>query len=84
MVPKGKGVSIGHIENKLGQLPSAQSEIIFEDVWVPGDCLVGKEGEGFKIAMLTLDMTSISTTSSRSTIVSGIQPGTRYWNCLPT
>ena len=57
MVPKGKGVSIGHIENKVGQLPSAQSEIIFEDVWIPGDCLVGKEGEGFKIAMRTLDMT---------------------------
>ena len=26
-------------------------------MWIPGDCLVGKEGEGFKIAMRTLDMT---------------------------
>jgi len=57
MVPKGKGVSIGHIENKMGQLTSTQSEVIFEDVWVPEDCLVGGEGMGFKIAMTTLDKT---------------------------
>ncbi|MFW9809262.1 MAG: acyl-CoA dehydrogenase family protein [Candidatus Thorarchaeota archaeon] len=57
MVPKGKGVKIGHVENKVGQLNSIQSEVIFEDVRVPSDCLVGKEGDGFKIAMLTLDKT---------------------------
>ncbi|MHA1638435.1 MAG: acyl-CoA dehydrogenase family protein, partial [Candidatus Thorarchaeota archaeon] len=57
MVPKGKGVKIGHIENKMGQNNSVQSEVIFEDVRVPADCLVGKEGEGFKIAMTTLDKT---------------------------
>jgi acyl-CoA dehydrogenase len=56
-VPKSKGVKIGHIENKVGQLNSVQSEVIFEDVRVPMDCLVGKEGDGFKIAMLTLDKT---------------------------
>ena len=56
-VPKGKGVKIGHIENKVGQLNSIQSEVIFEDVRVPIDCLVGKEGDGFKIAMMTLDKT---------------------------
>jgi len=57
MVPKGKGVKIGHIENKVGQNNSIQSEVIFEDVRVPADCLVGKEGDGFKIAMKTLDKT---------------------------
>ncbi|MHA2601486.1 MAG: acyl-CoA dehydrogenase family protein [Candidatus Thorarchaeota archaeon SMTZ1-83] len=57
MVPKSKGVKIGHIENKMGQLNSVQSEVFFEDVRVPKDCLVGKEGEGFKIAMITLDKT---------------------------
>jgi acyl-CoA dehydrogenase len=56
-VPKSKGVKVGHIENKVGQLNSIQSEVIFEDVRVPIDCLVGKEGDGFKIAMLTLDKT---------------------------
>ncbi|MCF2136805.1 MAG: acyl-CoA dehydrogenase family protein [Candidatus Thorarchaeota archaeon] len=57
MVPKTKGVKIGHIENKMGQRNSIQSEVIFEDVRVPKDCLVGKEGDGFKIAMKTLDKT---------------------------
>ncbi|MFW9913379.1 MAG: acyl-CoA dehydrogenase family protein [Candidatus Thorarchaeota archaeon] len=57
MVPKSKGVKIGHIENKVGQLNSVQSEVIFEDVRVAKNALVGKEGEGFKIAMMTLDKT---------------------------
>ncbi len=57
MVPKVKGVKIGLIESKMGQLNSVQSEVIFEDVRIPTDCLVGKEGDGFKIAMMTLDKT---------------------------
>ncbi|RLI52762.1 MAG: acyl-CoA dehydrogenase, partial [Candidatus Thorarchaeota archaeon] len=57
MVPKSKNVKIGHIENKVGQLNSVQSEVIFEDARVPKECLVGKEGDGFKIAMMTLDKT---------------------------
>jgi acyl-CoA dehydrogenase len=57
MVPKVKGVKIGHIENKMGQTNSVQSEVIFEDVRIPADTLVGKEGDGFKIAMMTLDKT---------------------------
>jgi len=57
MVPKGKAVKIGHTENKVGQRSSVQTEVIFEDVRVPKDCLVGKEGDGFKIAMKTLDKT---------------------------
>ncbi|UCE10271.1 MAG: acyl-CoA dehydrogenase family protein [Candidatus Thorarchaeota archaeon] len=57
MVPKSRAVKIGLIEKKVGQLNSVQSEVIFEDVRVPRNCLVGKEGEGFKIAMMTLDKT---------------------------
>jgi acyl-CoA dehydrogenase len=57
MVPKSKNVKIGHIENKVGQLNCVQSEVIFEDARVPEECLVGKEGDGFKIAMMTLDKT---------------------------
>ena len=57
MVPKSKAVKIGHIENKIGQRNSVQSEVIFENTRIPKDCLVGKEGEGFKIAMKTLDKT---------------------------
>jgi acyl-CoA dehydrogenase len=58
MVPAGlPGVKIGHLENKLGQRASVQSEVFFENVRVPGDALVGREGEGFRLAMMTLDMT---------------------------
>ncbi|MFO7835029.1 MAG: acyl-CoA dehydrogenase family protein [Candidatus Thorarchaeota archaeon] len=57
MVPKKEGVEIGHIENKMGQKNSVQSEVIFDNVRVPEDCLVGEEGQGFKIAMMTLDKT---------------------------
>lgn len=57
MVPKSKAVKIGLVEKKMGQKNSVQSEVIFEDARVPKDCLVGKEGEGFKIAMQTLDKT---------------------------
>jgi acyl-CoA dehydrogenase len=57
MVPKSKAVKIGVIENKMGQKNSVQSEVIFDDVRVPKECLVGKEGDGFKIAMTTLDKT---------------------------
>ncbi len=57
MVPKSKATKIGIIENKVGQLNSIQSEVIFEDARIPKECLVGKEGEGFRIAMKTLDKT---------------------------
>ena len=58
MVPaENEGVSVGHVENKMGQKNSIQSEIIFDNVHIPEDCLIGKVGEGFRIAMMTLDKT---------------------------
>ena len=58
MVPADlDGVEIGHIENKLGQRNSVQSEVHFKNVRIPDDCLIGKVGDGFKIAMMTLDKT---------------------------
>ena len=52
---KTPGVSIGKEENKLGQRASNTVDIILEDVRLPAGALVGREGEGFKVAMRTFD-----------------------------
>ncbi|MGC4377308.1 acyl-CoA dehydrogenase [Fictibacillus sp. Mic-4] len=56
IVEKGTpGFSFGKKEKKLGIRSSLTLEIIFEDCKIPAENLLGKEGEGFKIAMMTLD-----------------------------
>lgn len=58
MVPADlDGVEIGYIENKVGQKNSVQSEVSYTNVRIPADCLIGNVGDGFKIAMMTLDKT---------------------------
>ncbi|MGL5346168.1 MAG: acyl-CoA dehydrogenase family protein, partial [Peptostreptococcaceae bacterium] len=49
------GFSIGKKEKKLGIRGSATCELIFENCKIPKENLLGKEGQGFKIAMKTLD-----------------------------
>jgi alkylation response protein AidB-like acyl-CoA dehydrogenase len=50
-----QGFSAGKKESKLGMRASDTSEVIFEDCRVPGDALVGVEGEGFSVALQILD-----------------------------
>ena len=49
------GVSPGKKEDKMGQRASETSDVLFEDVRVPEANMLGAEGEGFKIAMRTID-----------------------------
>jgi acyl-CoA dehydrogenase len=54
---KSPGVHLGKPENKMGQRASDTRAIQFDHVKVPKKNLIGKMGEGFKIALSTLDRT---------------------------
>lgn len=54
------GFSVGKIEEKCGVRASSTGELIFENIKVPKENLLGKLGQGFKIAMTGLDGGRIS------------------------
>lgn len=49
------GVKVGKKENKMGHRASNTTDVLFDEVRLPKEALVGQEGEGFKIAMKTFD-----------------------------
>ncbi len=56
IVEKGmEGFSIGKTEHKLGIKGSSTTELIFKDLMLSAENLLGQEGKGFGIAMKTLD-----------------------------
>ncbi|MCI5704791.1 acyl-CoA dehydrogenase family protein [Candidatus Pseudoscillospira sp. SGI.172] len=54
------GISIGKHEDKMGIRLSNTTEVVFEDVRVPKDHIIGEIGQGFKIAMGTLNESRIN------------------------
>lgn len=49
------GFTYGTREKKMGITSSDTSELIFENAWIPDTCRLGDVGEGFRIAMASLD-----------------------------
>jgi butyryl-CoA dehydrogenase len=50
-----EGWKVAAIEKKLGQRTSDTCQIVLEDVFVPADMMLGREGEGYKIALANLE-----------------------------
>ncbi|MDO4270596.1 MAG: acyl-CoA dehydrogenase family protein [Eubacteriales bacterium] len=72
IVEKGwEGFTFGDHYDKLGIRSSATAELLFNDVKVPKENLLGKLGEGFKIAMATLDGGRIGIASQALGIAQG-------------
>ncbi len=56
IVEKGTpGFSVGKVEDKLGICASSTTELVFDNCEIPEENILGKKGEGFTIAMHTLD-----------------------------
>jgi alkylation response protein AidB-like acyl-CoA dehydrogenase len=56
VIEKGTpGFSTGKAEEKMGHRASSLNELIFDNCRIPKECLLGREGQGFKIAMMELD-----------------------------
>lgn len=72
IVEKGwEGFTFGDRYDKMGIRSSSTAELIFNNVKVPKENLLGKEGEGFKIAMFTLDGGRIGIASQALGIAQG-------------
>lgn len=60
VVEKGTpGFTAHKLHGKMGQRASGTYELVFQDVWIPATHRLGQEGDGFRIAMNTLNRTRI-------------------------
>ncbi|MCI7326267.1 MAG: acyl-CoA dehydrogenase [Clostridiales bacterium] len=72
IVEKGDpGFSIGKTEDKMGIHASSTTELIFQNCRIPKDRLLGEVGDGFKIALSTLDGGRIGIASQALGIAQG-------------
>lgn len=72
IIEKGMpGFSFGKKEKKMGIRSSATYELVFENLRIPAENLLGQEGQGFKIAMVTLDYGRIGIASQALGIAQG-------------
>lgn len=65
------GIKVGMKENKMGIRASSTTEILFENCIVPKENLIGEPGQGFKIALATLDHSRIGVAAQALGIAEG-------------
>jgi alkylation response protein AidB-like acyl-CoA dehydrogenase len=65
------GFSVGKLEHKLGIRGSPTGQPIFDDVHVPEENLIGEAGQGFKVAMATLDRSRLGVAAQALGIAQG-------------
>ena len=71
LVERDSGLRIGKLESKLGMHGSPTGEVILDDVRVPAENRIGEEGQGFLIAMHTLDRSRASIAAQAVGIAQG-------------
>ena len=73
------GFAVARVEHKMGIRGSPTAELTFDDVRVPVENRLGAEGDGFRIAMNTLDRSRLSIAAQAVGISQGaIDEATRY------
>ena len=65
------GLAAPRVEHKMGIRGSPTAELTFDDVRIPSENLLGEEGEGFRIAMATLDRSRLSIAAQAVGIAQG-------------
>ncbi len=74
-----KGLHVGKHEDKMGLRGSNTVGLTFEDCEIPADNLLGKEGEGFRLAMIALDGGRIGIASQACGVArAALEASTRY------
>lgn len=74
-----KGLGLGKTEDKMGMRGAAVSELILDNCFVPDEAILGKVGDGFKVAMSGLDGGRIGIASQSFGLAQGaLEEGVRY------
>jgi alkylation response protein AidB-like acyl-CoA dehydrogenase len=63
--PETPGFSVGKIENKMGICASHTGELVFENVRVPKENILGKYNQGFKVALTSIDDARVLTVGAQ-------------------
>ncbi|QAT49097.1 acyl-CoA dehydrogenase [Caproiciproducens sp. NJN-50] len=79
LVEKERGVQIGKHEDKMGLRLSPTNEVIFDEIRVPADHIIGREGKGFSIVMKNMEAVRPQTmTFAAGLMMRAVDEATRF------